>query len=406
MKILLATYWLIPHLGGVWTVMEQMKRKLEQLGHEVDIFGNSPDGKTFHMPFTDRVFDKNLVLPLIQSKINKHTNPVLLREEWISTYEIDRYCMELAAVYFGLNQYDVIHTHDIISTYSFSRIKPKHTALVATLHGSVGQEVKLHLASHQMDMTTSLIGRYHIAMEHFGATTAQVTLASSQWMRNLLVNEYSVPAEKVRVYQYGYDSDTFFKQLALAKPIHRPTGKKVILFTGRLVHIKGIDYLLDALGVLKKLRQDWVCWIAGDGAKADALKKKCWDLGIQHDVEFLGRRDDVAYLLTQSDIFAQPSIIDNQPLSLIEAQIAGKPAVISNGGGLPEMVVHENTGLVHNVGDSQTMAYHLHLLVANDQYRTQMGINAKNWGTLHWSLDTMIARTVAVYQEFAAIARM
>ena len=45
MKILLATHWLIPHVGGVWNFMQQLKNRLEQLGHEVDLLGNSPDYK-------------------------------------------------------------------------------------------------------------------------------------------------------------------------------------------------------------------------------------------------------------------------------------------------------------------------------------------------------------------------
>jgi len=49
MKILLATHWLIPHVGGVWNFMEQLKNRLEQLGHEVDLLGNSPDYKKIHI---------------------------------------------------------------------------------------------------------------------------------------------------------------------------------------------------------------------------------------------------------------------------------------------------------------------------------------------------------------------
>nr|WP_244310758.1 hypothetical protein [Paenibacillus ottowii] len=49
MKILLATYWPIPHLGGVWPFMLQIKRRLELLGHTVDLMGNGPDTLKYHI---------------------------------------------------------------------------------------------------------------------------------------------------------------------------------------------------------------------------------------------------------------------------------------------------------------------------------------------------------------------
>lgn len=77
----------------------------------------------------------------------------------------------------------------------------------------------------------------------------------------------------------------------------------------------------------------------------------------------------------------------------------GLPAVVSDAGGLPEMVKHEHTGLVSPVGDVETLAAHLQHLLAQDEVRIAMGKRAKAWGTAHWSLDVMIERLVNIYGQ-------
>ncbi|WP_245233288.1 glycosyltransferase family 4 protein [Paenibacillus maysiensis] len=179
----------------------------------------------------------------------------------------------------------------------------------------------------------------------------------------------------------------------------RPAGKKVIICPSRLVYIKGLHYLISALGLLKARRTDWVCWIVGEGDKREELQTQAEELGLVEEVVFLGHREDVPALLQLADIFVHPSIQDNQPFSVMEAQVSGLPAVVSNAGGLPEMVEHERTGLVSLVGDVEALAAHLQHLLAQDDVRMAMGNRAKTWGTAHWSLDVMITRLVGIYGQ-------
>ncbi|REE66699.1 hypothetical protein A8990_14835 [Paenibacillus taihuensis] len=70
MKILLATYWAIPHVGGVWKYMLQLKERLEAMGHQVDMLGNSPDNAKVHMPGTNKELSKDVLRPLIMAKLS------------------------------------------------------------------------------------------------------------------------------------------------------------------------------------------------------------------------------------------------------------------------------------------------------------------------------------------------
>ncbi|KRF18690.1 glycosyltransferase family 4 protein [Paenibacillus sp. Soil787] len=401
MKILLATYWLLPHLGGVWPYMNQIKQKLEAMGHSVDLMGHTPDFSGFHIVNENRALAKDLLTPLLYTKIDAASYPTLNADRWVYETENARYCMELAAAYLGLDQYDLIHTQDVISTRALSRVKPKKTPLIANIHGSIAREVML--AVYHQNANSELrqlpIWNYYKTMEYFGATSADVTLTSTYWMKNLMVQEYGVPAHKINVFQYGLDMNEFWRIYQAGTPVQKPLGKKVIICPARLVFIKGIEVLLSALGKLKHARNDWVCWIVGDGELLPSLQQQAANQGLHEQVQFLGYREDVPALLGLSDIFVLPSLQDNQPFSVMEAQMIGLPSVVSDAGGLPEMVEHGKTGLVFPVGDTDALAHYLHLLLQEDGYRIQLGTNAKDWGTSHWSLDQMMTRLLGFYNR-------
>ncbi|MFB5677007.1 glycosyltransferase family 4 protein [Paenibacillus terreus] len=397
MNILLATYWGIPHLGGVWPFMLQIKRRLEQMGHTVDLLGNTPDSSKFHLVNQGRELGKELILPVLEKRLDEMAAPLLHADSWVRFMELDRYCMELSASYFGLDHYDIIHTQDVISTLAMSRVKKKHTALVANIHGSIAREFMLW--QHDYEYRESPVWKYYWALEHYGASAADVTIASTNWMKNILVQDFEVPEQQICTFQYGLDTDQFWSVSAKGTDITAPYGKKVIICPSRLVHIKGLHFLIAALQLLKQHRSDWVCWIVGEGLIKEELMNQVLQAGIGEDVIFLGHREDVPALLQEADIFVHPSIQDNMPFSVMEAQVSGLPVLVSNAGGLPEMVQHEVTGLISPVGDVNTLASQLDFLLTYDEARVNMGAAAKARGTEHWSMDQMIGRLLQVYHR-------
>jgi glycosyltransferase involved in cell wall biosynthesis len=405
MKILLATYFGVPHFGGVWTYMTQVKRALERRGHVVDIMGQAPDTGNIYILDQNRVFNKDHVLPLLKAKLNPSNMPVLHSNQWIRDFEMHRYILELAASYFGLDKYDIIHTQDVISTYAFSRVKPKHVPLVGSVHGTLTKammEKLIETGEHHkgnIDQASNL-KKYFQSLEYHGAVSSNLTIISTNWLKRTFTNELAVPSKKIRVFQYGIDIPSFINSNpAEGTAVRRPPGKKVIIYTGRLSYMKGLHNLLPALAKLKQVRKDWVCWIVGDGDKRGELERQSKSLGLGEEVKFLGRRGDVASLLKLSDIYVTPTLRDNMPFALIEAQVAGKPAVVTNVGGVPEMVINGSTAMVSKAGDKEGLFNHLRMLVENDNLRKKMGTNAEQHGANHWSIDLMIKRLLKVYQN-------
>ncbi|GIO94018.1 MULTISPECIES: glycosyltransferase family 4 protein [Paenibacillus] len=400
MKILLATHWLVPHVGGVWNFMQQLKYRLELLGHEVDLLGNSPDYKKIHIVNRGLELSKDHLVPMLEAKLTPQAAPGLNQHFAIRHYELERYCMELAAAYFGLEQYDLIHTQDIFSARSLGRVKPKRTPLISHVHGSVTQEMTDYYRDHPEAGVneSSPAWRYFPAVEYHAAMGSDLMITANQWCKNILVHRCGIPDYRITVFQYGLDAEAFWAKYREGSTLRRPLGKKVIICPARLVHVKGIHVLISALAILKQMRSDWVCWIAGDGDLRSQLEAQTYSASLQHDVFFLGEHHNVPSLLKEADIFTHTCIQDNQPFSVMEAQMAGLPSVVSSAGGLPEMVTHGQTGLIAPVGDPLATAQFLYLLLEKDEYRKQLGQNAKAFALQHWSMDKMISRMLKIYE--------
>ncbi|MFC4765826.1 glycosyltransferase family 4 protein [Effusibacillus consociatus] len=397
MRILLATYWYLPHVGGVSTYVYLLKRELERMGHQVDIFAHHPDMQKYYMPNNGRYLEKSKVKDLIYEKVLRYYDERLPQvDPWIRWREIERYSFEAAATVFGLAKYDLIHTQDIISTRALWRVKEKRTPLISTIHGCLATEF---LYSGEVKDRNSLPWHYVASEEYFGAMSSDITIVPTQWLKNLLVQDFRVSESQLVVVPYGMDISSFQKKMGSSSKLIRPGDKKILACPARLVPVKGHEHLLSALARLKQDRDDWICWLIGDGPLRENLEQQSRSLNLEQHVSFLGNRDDVPVLLRQADIFVLPSLQDNLPFSVMEAQVAGKPVVVSNAGGIPEMVEHGETGLISPAGDSESLYQNLKKVIEDDSLRAQIAESAKEWGMLQWSLDTMMDRTLCVYER-------
>ncbi len=181
-----------------------------------------------------------------------------------------------------------------------------------------------------------------------------------------------------------------------------PTATKpVILFVGRLVQLKGVHVLIEALRQLKTITPDWECWILGDGFE-EAIKRftdQMEDADLLSDIRLLGSAPSVKDFLETADIFVLPSLQDTQPHSVMEAQLIGIPVVVSNAGGLPEMVEEGVTGLISEAGNPTSLAHQLARLLDDPSLRLQLAAQAKKWATQQWSLVNMGENTEKLYKK-------
>jgi glycosyltransferase involved in cell wall biosynthesis len=408
MKILLVSYYPLPHLGGIWTFVSHLKERLVRLGHQVDILSHNPETTKYRMIGRKSDLSISHLAPMIEEKL-KQVSPDMQENIWIYNTEIFRYSLELSSLYYDLSSYDIIHAQDVIAAGAISRIKPPNTPLVTSAHGYLTKEIYYVLKSiypkkTDRELRESFEYRYHHMLEYKGYFSSDLIHSQSNWMRSNIINLFSIPDSKVITFPYGMDIEEFlnrFQDTKKREKISRPANKKIILFMGRLAYLKGVHHLIGALSLLKQYRTDWECWILGEGFQEveEELRDQCETLDLEDEIKFLGTRENVADFLKLADIFVLPSLQDTQPHSVMEAQLSGKPVIVSDAAGLPEMVENGTNGLIFPTGEVQELSNQINYLLDNKPLRNQFAKNAKEWAEERWSLDKMVGNVLSLYHH-------
>ncbi|WP_063892480.1 glycosyltransferase family 4 protein [Paenibacillus sp. Leaf72] len=395
MRILLATYWKLPHVGGVWAYIQDLKTSLERLGHEVDVFALHPDEKSYYMLGTGQRVQKRYFKQLVEREIKAvYAAQQIPIDPWIVDQEIEFCTYALAASYFGLKKYDLIHAQDVISSRALWQIKPEGLPLINTIHGCLATEYWISLEGKA---PPEFIWKYACAREYYGATSSDLSIVPTKWLQQTLAS-YLVPIDHMEVVPYGMNVEHHLQRMKENTTLKLPSNLNIIACPARLDKVKGHSSLLSALYKLKQTRSDWICLFIGDGYLRSELENQTAHLGLSQHVLFIGSRNDVPALLQQSDIVVLPSLHDNQPYAVMEAQISRKPLVVSNAGGIPEMVRHNHTGLMAKAGDSNELSRYLQVLLENQSLSQRLAYNGYEWGIRQWSLPKMVDRVVDCYE--------
>ena len=176
-----------------------------------------------------------------------------------------------------------------------------------------------------------------------------------------------------------------------------------------LAPIYGIDTLIEAFSLLhQRLLQSnpdiaarLRLRIVGDGPSRQSLEALAGKLRVSHLTDFVGRvaHDKVPEQLSMMDIFAALSRLESFGVAVIEAGAAEKPVVVSDAGGLPEVVVDGVTGLVVPRDNPELASIALESLVKDSGLRRQMGLAARIHVSKHYSWESSVAKMVGVLEE-------
>ncbi len=186
-----------------------------------------------------------------------------------------------------------------------------------------------------------------------------------------------------------------------------PDSARVILSMGRLVREKGYGELFQALSKMKAdALPDHHLLVVGsrldsdrdDGLRAE-IRRVEQDSDLKRRVHFLGQQEDIAGLLSASDIFVLPSHREGMPRSIIEAMASGLPVVATDIRGCREEVVAGTTGLLVPVGDVDALAAALAELVSDPEKARAMGAAGRQRAQALYDESAVVARQLEVYQQ-------
>lgn len=168
--------------------------------------------------------------------------------------------------------------------------------------------------------------------------------------------------------------------------------KMQVYCVSRLSPEKGIDILLEAARKLPEI--DFL--IAGDGPEREILENSS-----SPNVTFLGFVKDIPDLLSQADVLCVPSRSEGLGLAALEAMAAGVPVVASRVGGLPEVILDGETGLLFTSEDPEALKIALQTLLDNPERRKAMGEAGRKRAESVFDAKTMQKKTRAVWEEAA-----
>lgn len=211
----------------------------------------------------------------------------------------------------------------------------------------------------------------------------------------------AIPARKIRLIHDGLDLGPFQPappDPALIEELGIQADDFVIGTTGRLSSkSKGIPVLLRAAPLILKSAPHARFLLVG--RYRQTLEQLADKLGIGDRVIFTGFRQDIPQLLACMDLYAQPSIRDAFPSSVIEAMAMAKVVVGSRVGGIPEAVSERETGMLCAPGDSEQLAKTILKLVGKTGTLQRMGMLARDRVIENFSLERMFDKVETLYRE-------
>ena len=178
----------------------------------------------------------------------------------------------------------------------------------------------------------------------------------------------------------------------------------VVCGAGRLSEEKGFDHLIEALRLPALADRPVALMLAGEGPERSALERLVEARGLRDRVRLLGHRSDLPAVLRASDAFVLSSLHEGMSNALMEALALGLPCVTTRVGGVDELVVPEESGLVVAAGVPAALARALGRLLDDPALARRLGAAARERMARHFSPEANIRRFEALYETLAASA--
>lgn len=339
---------------------------------------------------------RNIKFRRVQTLIHPYITP-LLYDEYLRTAqehelyglnlfdEVRRYGLE-ARIIGGEEHFDVIHAHDWLSFRA--GIEAKRVS---------GKPLIVHVHSTEFDRTGGHPNQYIYDEERYGLHAADCIVAVSQYTKNVIVLHYGISNDKVVVVHNGIDRTEYHQRLPAALSHIHASGKKIVLFVGRLTIQKGADYFVKVAKRVLEFDPNVLFIISGSGNMEREIVCLSADLGLGDKVIFAGfvRGEELMKLYRAADLFVMPSVSEPFGLTALEALANGTPILISKQSGVSEVLTHV---LKSDFWDIDDMADKIINVVESKGLHDTLGeLGTKDVEHLTW--ESAAGKCTQIYQE-------
>lgn len=385
MKILMLSWEYPPRVvGGIARVVYELSKKLSYEGHDVSVItyreGNSPYYE---------VEDSGVkVYRVDNTNINS-----LDFTSWV--LQLNFSMIECANKLIQKEKFDVIHAHDWLTAFTGKTLKQSfNIPLIATIHATeYGRNGGIHTKEQ----------KYINDIEWMLTYEAQKIIVNSNFMKSESSRIFNADLDKIDVIPNGIDLDkfdNFTKDLDFRRR-YAKDNEKIILTMGRMVNEKGIQHLICAMPKILNEYNDAKLVVAGKGPMLEELKDIAYRIGIAHKVYFTGylSGDDVQKMYKNVDVAVFPSTYEPFGIVALESMLAGIPTVVSDVGGLDEIVKHGLTGLKSYAGNSNSIADSVLAILKDNNLAEKLSKNGQNEVLNNYSWEQIAEDTVKTYKE-------
>jgi glycogen synthase len=293
------------------------------------------------------------------------------------------------------NGVDVFHAHDwLVAT---SGIGLKHVfrkPLLVTMHSTeVGRRDGIHTSTEKMIAETEAWLTYE----------AWKIICCSDYMVSHVRWAFGLPADKLVMVPNGVNREVYSaiekEDLTAFRRRWALPEEKIVLFVGRLVYEKGIHVLVNAVPkVLEKVNAKFI--IVGSGYMKEQVLTIVRSMKMEHKVLFAGFADDATLLRLQkcADVSVVPSLFEPFGIVALEAMAARSPVVVSDTGGLSEIVDHDWSGVKVYPNNPESLAWGIVKVLTDDKYRNHLVDNAYRKILDKYDWDKIAQQTRTIYE--------
>jgi len=349
MKIGITCY---PTYGGSGVIATELGKALALRGHQVHFI-------SYALPFRLTNFVENVVF----HEVEMSSYPL---------FEFPLYSLALASKMVEVAEYeklDLFHVHYAIphatSAYLAKQMLNGNNRLkvITTLHGT--------------DITLVGLEPSFLPLVKFSIEKSDGVTAVSRFLKEKTITNYSIEKE-IEVIPNFIDTELYMPNKDCSFREHlAPKGEKILVHTSNFRQVKRVT---DTIRIFEKVIQEIPSKLVlvGDGPDRSECERLCRQLHLCDHIKFLGKQDGLVEILNAADLFLIPSQSESFGLAALEAMSCGVPVVSSSVGGLPELIRHNETGFIAEIGDVNRMAKYAIDLLTNDRKHKLFSENSRN----------------------------
>jgi glycosyltransferase involved in cell wall biosynthesis len=294
---------------------------------------------------------------------------------------------------------DIFHAHDwLVATAGIGLKHVFRKPFFATVHSTeIGRRNGIHFDYERMIHETEAWLTYE----------AWKVICCSDYMVQHVKWAFGLPPDKLVMIPNGVNAQVYTKNnkesLAQFRSKYALPEEKIVLFVGRLVYEKGVHVLVNAAPkVLQETNAKFI--IVGNGYMKDQLSTLANGMGLAHKVMFTGFLDDETLRKLQrcADVSVVPSLFEPFGIVALEAMAAKSPVVVSDTGGLSEIVNHDIDGVKVYTGNPDSLAWGINRVLTDEAYANTIRTNAYSKVQEKYNWDKIAQQTKTMYENILA----